>query len=215
MCKIALLFLTMNTINYLKNCKNWKKKYPQWIDKNSPTQRIPGEPLNTFQKASHYKKMLSLENTYSIEECMDFIKKVKKSLKQTRVTFFCEPKLDGVAVNLIYEKGNLVRALTRGDGVTGEDVLENIKTIKTLPLELDEARNFLAEVRAEVVLFKKDFIKLNTEQKRKSEKMYSNPRNVAAGTLRNLDAKVTSERKLRLFCHSPGLIQNLPINSQK
>ena len=198
-----------------KKLQKMEEKHPQWLDKNSPTQRVSGKPLSAFQKASHYKAMLSLENTYSVEECVEFIKKVKKTLEKDDVTFFCEPKLDGVAVNLIYEKGHLTKALTRGDGVTGEDVLENIKTIKSVPLELNMTiPPPLLEVRAEVVLFKKDFLQLNKEQKKDSEKLYSNPRNVAAGTLRNLDAKVTSTRKLRLFCHSPGMIQAELIQSQ-
>ena len=194
--------------------KKWEFLYPQWKDPLSPTQRVPGKALNKFSKAPHRQMMLSLENTYSIDEFMQFAQKLLKSLNQQKVCFFCEPKLDGAAVELVYEKGRLVRALTRGDGKTGENVLENIKTIKTVPLEIKTSCPVF-EVRAEVILFKKDFIRINEEQKKKGGKIYSNPRNAAAGGLRNLDPKISAQRKLRLFCHSPGVIQGIEVSSHR
>ena len=192
--------------------KKWEFLYPQWKDPLSPTQRVPGKALNKFSKTSHRQMMLSLENTYSIDEFVQFVQKLLKSLDQQEVRFFCEPKLDGAAVELVYEKGHLVRALTRGDGKIGENILENIKTIKTVPLKIDTSCPVF-EVRAEVVLFKKDFIRINKEQKKMGGKIYSNPRNAAAGGLRNLDPKISAQRKLRLFCHSPGVIQGIEVSS--
>ena len=192
--------------------KAWEFSHPQWKSSLSPTQRVPGKALDKFSKASHRQTMLSLENTYSIDEFVQFTQKLLKSLDQKEVCFFCEPKLDGAAVELVYEKGRLVRALTRGDGKIGENVLENIKTIKTVPLEINTSCPVF-EVRAEVVLFKKDFIRINKEQKKMGGKIYSNPRNAAAGGLRNLDPKISAQRKLRLFCHSPGVIQGSAVSS--
>ena len=185
-------------------------KYPQFIDKNSPTQRVPGEALDAFEKALHRETMLSLSNSYSIEDLFQFHKRTSSGLNQNQVTYFCEPKIDGVAVELVYEKGILTYAITRGDGKEGENILENIKTIKTVPLSLP-LKESVFEVRAEVVLFKKYFNELNKKQK---DKKFANPRNVASGSLRNLNPKVTASRKLSLFCHSPGWIEKTISNSQ-
>ncbi len=192
-----------------KKLQQMEKENPQWAVPDSPTQRVPGQALDHFEKASHRKMMLSLENSYSIEDIHNFVEKTSTALSKKKVMYFCEPKLDGAAVELIYEKGVLTCALTRGDGQVGENVLENIKTIKSVPLLLQTRKTpSLFEVRAEVLMFKKDFTELNEHQKRKGEKIFANPRNASAGTLRNLDPQTTAERKLRLFCHSPGIIPN-------
>lgn len=190
-----------------KKLQKLEVENPQWIEPNSPTQRVPGQALDRFEKLPHRKMMLSLENSYSIDDIHQFTDKISNTLNKEKVTYFCEPKLDGVAIELIYEKGVLTYALTRGDGQVGENVLENIKTIKSVPLLL-KTKNPppVFEVRAEVLMFKKDFIKLNEEQKIKEEKVFANPRNASAGALRNLDPQIASTRKLRLFCHGPGVI---------
>lgn len=188
--------------------KKLENQFPQWKTPDSPTQRISGQSLDAFQKASHRAPMLSLENSYSIDEVMKFVEK-------TSGVYFCEPKLDGVAVELIYEKGLLVRALTRGDGQVGEDVLENIKTMKSVPLKLRHSSPSVFEARGEVVLFKKDFENLNKQQKRNGEKIFANPRNAAAGSLRNLNPQITAQRHLRLFCYGVGVVKGVKINSQR
>jgi len=190
-----------------KKLQKMEAENPQWVEPDSPTQRVPGQALDHFEKLSHRKMMLSLENSYSIDDIHHFTDKISTTLNKKKVTYFCEPKLDGIAIELIYKKGILVYALTRGDGQTGENVLENIKTIKSVPLRLKTINPPpLFEARAEVLMFKKDFIKLNAEQEQKGEKIFANPRNASAGALRNLDPRVASARKLRLFCHGPGAV---------
>ena len=192
-----------------KKLHELEKKNPQWITPDSPTQRVPGQALDQFKKAPHRKIMLSLENSYSINDIHKFTERISTALNKKKTVYFCEPKLDGVAIELIYEKGILTYALTRGDGQWGENVLENIKTIKSIPLHLKTTSPPLVfEARAEVLMFRKDFIKLNEKQKQKGEKKFANPRNAAAGALRNLDPQIAANRKLRLFCHSPGAFSN-------
>ena len=194
--------------------KDLEEKYPHWVTPDSPTQRVSGGTLDHFSKVAHKKPMLSLSNTYSTEELSEFLNKTLKNLNQDHLEFFCEPKLDGVGIELVYEKGKLAHALTRGDGKTGEDVLFNVKTIKSVPLKLETSIPLL-EVRSEVVIFKKDFQNLNQKQEKKSQKLYANPRNAAAGTLRNLIPQVTASRKLRLFGHSPGVLEGVSVKNQK
>lgn len=192
-----------------KKLHELEKKNPQWTAPDSPTQRVPGRALDQFEKKTHRKIMLSLENSYSIDDIHKFTERISKALNKKKIVYFCEPKLDGVAIELIYEKGFLTCALTRGDGRWGENVLENIKTIKSVPLRLKTTSPPpVFEARAEVLMFRKDFIKLNKKQNQKEEKIFSNPRNAAAGALRNLDPQIAANRKLRLFCHSPGAFSN-------
>lgn len=198
-----------------KKLQKMEEENPQWVELDSPTQRVPGQALDHFEKVPHRKMMLSLENSYSIEDIRQFIGKTSTTLSKKKVVYFCEPKLDGVAVELIYEKGLLTYALTRGDGQTGENILENIKTIKSVPLRLKTNKPpSIFEVRAEVLIFKRDFIKLNKEQEKRSEKIFANPRNASAGALRNLDPQIASNRKLRLFCHGPGIFSGLQVSTQ-
>ena len=193
----------------------WEKKHPELINSDSPTQRVPGKALSRFEKSSHKKPMLSLQNTYNEEEVISFYEKTHKALetKAGKLEFFLEPKLDGVAINLIYEKGTLTHALTRGDGAEGENVLENIKTIRSIPLKIATKTN-LIEVRGEVVLLKKDFKKINEQREEQGLTYFANPRNMAAGSLRQLDPALTAQRPLKFFAHSPGLIQGIDIKSQ-
>lgn len=197
----------------LKKIESEQKK---WMTPDSPTQRVPGEALSSFKKGAHRQTMLSLGNSYSIEEIFEFDKKIKSNLQKKSITYFCEPKLDGLAVELIYEKGKLVDALTRGDGNIGESVLENIKMIKSIPLTLNNlpSKSAVLDVRGEIVLFKKDFRQLNKAQAEKQEKLFVNPRNAAAGTLRNLDPKVTASRLLRMYCHGVGYCKSISFEDQ-
>ncbi len=192
-----------------------ESQYPHFIDKNSPTQRVPGKALDAFEKVFHRKTMLSLNNSYSVEDLYQFHQKISSSLQQKQVTYFCEPKLDGVAVELIYEKGLLTYALTRGDGKEGENILENIKTIKTVPLFIEALKKQpVFEVRAEALLFKKYFSEMNKKQKKNKAKVFANPRNAASGSLRNLNPQITADRRLSLFCHGPGWISKEITQSQ-
>ena len=196
---------------------NLESKNPKLKTKDSPSQKIPGQALNKFQKERHNLTMLSLKNSYSKEEINIFYDKILDLLKEKQIDCFLEPKLDGVAVELIYEKGFLTKALTRGDGQIGENITNNIKTLKALPISLKNftpAEHFL-EVRAEVLISKKDFEKINTEQEEAGLSLFANPRNLAAGSLRQLDPKITASRPLYCFVHSPGLIKKKTIKTQE
>ena len=208
-----------------KQLLDLEKKYPELKTKNSPSQKIPGKAIDKFKKSAHSLAMLSLQNSYSKEELQAFFDKVLKFLNaqqkaptdKSSLGYFLEPKLDGVGVELIYEKGILTKALTRGDGKVGENITENIKTLRALPLGLEHSKNIpeLLEVRGEVLILKKDFKKINLEQEEAGLSVFANPRNLAAGSLRQLDPKVTASRPLYCFIHSPGLIKNNTIKSQK
>ncbi len=184
---------------------------------DSPTQKIGGEPLDKFAKVDHRMPMLSLANSYSIEEILEFDARVKKFSRTTdEIEYFCEPKFDGLAIEIIYENGRYLRALTRGDGVTGEDVTENIKTIRSIPLRLNSPNPpSLLEVRGEVLIFKSDFQKLNQVQQEEAQHTFANPRNAAAGTVRQLDSKITANRPLRFFAYGLGQYENIFFESQK
>lgn len=183
-----------------------EKKFPNLILKNSPN-KIIGSPIsNKFLKVKHKEPMLSLSNAFNDKDIEDFIKRVRKYLKdeQSNLIFLCEPKIDGLSINLTYNKGKLIKASTRGDGYIGEDVTENIKTIKDIPLKL-KGTNYpnLIEIRGELFLEKNDFLKLNKSLEEK--KKFSNPRNAAAGSIRQLDKSVTESRPLKFIAHGIGL----------
>ncbi len=180
-----------------------EKQYPDLKTADSLTQRVPGKALSQFKKASHKKAMLSLQNTYSEEEILSFYEKTGKTLSSSEVAFLLEPKLDGVALSLVYERGRLTQALTRGDGQTGENVLENIKTIRSIPLKIPVSPPLL-EIRGEVIILKKDFEKINKAQEEQGLPHFANPRNMTAGSLRQLDPSITAKRPLKFFAHSPG-----------
>lgn len=200
----------------LRELQELEATYPELISPDSPTQRVGAAPASAFQAVTHKLPMLSLDNAFSSEEVMAFDKRIRERLKRTElVEYCCEPKLDGLAVSLLYENGKFIQAATRGDGYTGEDITNNIRTIRSIPLVLRQ-QNFpkLLEVRSEVYLAKKDFYALNAYAAEKGEKVFANPRNAAAGSLRQLDARITAQRHLKIFCYGVGYIEKgvLPDN---
>ncbi|MNK63663.1 DNA ligase [compost metagenome] len=184
---------------------------------DSPTQRVGGKPLDIFEKAAHRLPMLSLGNSYSPEDIFDFDERVRKVLKtEEPVEYFCELKFDGLSMELIYEEGQFVRALTRGDGSVGEDVTQNIRTIKSVPLKLSLKKPpTLLEVRGEVLMFKQDFARLNEAQQENGLQTFANPRNAAAGTVRQLDSKIAASRPLRFLAYALGATEDVTFESQK
>lgn len=186
-------------------------KHPEWIRPDSPTQRVGGAVLKAFQKHRHQVPMLSLANAMNIEEVRDFDKRVKKFLDRSenaQVEYFVELKFDGLSISLTYENGVFVRAATRGDGTTGEDVTENIRTIRSIPLTLKTQNPpQLIEIRGEAILPIQDFEKLNQEQEKKGGKVFANPRNAAAGSIRQLDSKITASRPLTAFWYGVGALE--------
>lgn len=174
---------------------SFEQQNPSLCDAHSPTQRVGGRVLDGFEKASHKARMWSMEDVFDSEELEAWVERVKK-VKES-FTFYCEPKFDGASLNLIYDKGVLQQAITRGDGSIGEDVTENIKTIGSIPLQIEYEENI--EIRGEVVIRKSDFEKLNDERLQIGEPLFANPRNAAAGSLRQLDTSITAKRKLVFY----------------
>lgn len=182
-----------------------EEEHPELRDPLSPTQKVGGAPLDKFKKYQHREPMLSLQNVYSPDEMFEFYGRWAK-IADGPFEVVGDPKFDGLAVELVYEDGRLVMAATRGDGVTGEDVTENVKTIRSVPLTLRGDHPDLLEVRGEILLLKSEFQKINAERAKNEEPLFANPRNAAAGTIRQLDPKITAARKLDLYCHSFGRI---------
>lgn len=195
----------------LKCLENLENHFPDLRKSYSPTERIGGKPLAQFQKAQHRTPMLSLSNTYSSDEVKAFDERIKRALDwpdEKPIEYLVEPKFDGLAVELVYEKGFLTKALTRGDGVTGEDVTANVKTIRSIPLKLHSKHPpKLFEVRGEILLLKEDFAKLNKSQEEEGEEPFANPRNAAAGSIRQLDPKIAASRPLRAFFYGLGVVE--------
>ena len=182
---------------------------PSLVDKYSPTQRVGGEPLAAFTSVDHLSPMLSLDNVFNSEQFADFHKRAKQTINTSNIDFFGEPKLDGLAISLVYEDGNLVRAVTRGNGKKGEDVTHNARTIKSIPLTLTAlSPPSLLEVRGEIYIEKAQFHTLNQRQKAGDKKTFVNSRNAAAGALRQLDPKVTASRPLTICCYGIARIEN-------
>ena len=183
-------------------------KYPSFSFSYSPTKRVGSEPLEGFTKVDHLTPMLSLENAFDTKGLEGFNKRIKdRLLTESTVTFSCEPKLDGIAVNLIYKKGYLDQAMTRGDGKIGEDITHNIKTVSSIPLSFRQSKikaPNLIEIRGEIFIDIKDFKRINSKAQSKSEKIFANPRNAAAGSLRQLDPKIAASRPLKFFAHGMG-----------
>ena len=183
-----------------KQLEKLEENHPEYILENSPTQRVGDRVLDEFEKITHKVPMLSLSNTFSTEDLRDFDARVSKLVPGHNVEYICELKIDGLAISIKYENGRLVSAATRGDGSVGEDVTENIKTIFSIPKVLKDNRTF--EVRGEVYLPRKSFELLNSERESNNEVLFANPRNAAAGSLRQLDSKITAKRRLSAFIYS-------------
>ncbi len=186
--------------------------YPELVTADSPTQRVGGEALSGFEQITHTIPMLSLGNVFSAEELADFDRRVRQGLDVDEVEYCAEPKLDGLAISIRYENGVLVRAATRGDGTTGEDVTHNVRTIDSIPLKLlgDDTPAVL-EVRGEVYMSKAGFEALNARQREKGEKSFANPRNAAAGSLRQLDPRITATRPLTMYCYGVGVVEGVEL----
>lgn len=175
-----------------------EEKYPEFKSTDSPTVRVGGEAQSSFEKVNHDTPMLSLGNAFNEEDLRKFDQRIRDSIGQ--VEYMCELKIDGLAVSLKYENGRFVQGLTRGDGTTGEDITENLRTIHAIPLKIKEPLNF--EVRGEAYMPRRSFIHLNNEKEQNGEQPFANPRNAAAGSLRQLDSKLAAKRKLSVFLYS-------------
>ena len=185
---------------------------PGSFDPNSPTQRVGAEPLEGFKRIEHQVPMLSLSNAMNDEQLTAFHKRSVSSLEMDSITYIAEPKLDGLGVELVYENGDLLHGSTRGDGLAGEDITHNLKTIRSIPLKLrddDISIPSLLEVRGEVFIEKSDFKKLNQKQELAGRQAFANPRNAAAGSLRQLDPAITAERPLSVYFYESGLVEGL------
>ncbi len=193
----------------LRSLQELEATYPQLIRPDSPTQRVGAKPSESFVSVEHKLPMLSLDNAFGEEEFSDFARRIGDRLKTVEaVDFCCEPKLDGIAISLTYEQGLLVRGVTRGDGFFGEDITPNVKTVKNIPLRLrGEDIPQELEVRGEIYLPKKAFETLNRDAAEKNEKVFVNPRNAAAGSLRQLDPRITATRALEMCCYSVGHVE--------
>lgn len=182
--------------------------WPELVTPDSPTQRVGAAPLSAFGQVRHDLPMLSLDNAFTAEEVEDFDRRVREQLELETVVYAAEPKLDGLAVSLRYQDGVLVRAATRGDGQVGEDITQNIRTVRSIPLRLlGEGYPPVLEARGEVFMPKSGFEALNRRARERGEKPFANPRNAAAGSLRQLDSRITAERPLDMFCYGVGAVE--------
>ena len=189
-----------------------EKKYPDHVSSESPTQRVGTAPIDSFQTIEHSLPMLSLENAMSVDEIFLFHERMKKLTGLESIKYVAEPKLDGLGVELVYESGSFTYGSTRGDGTIGEDITHNLKTIRSIPLKLRESilsAPSRLEVRGEVFIKKDDFLKLNQDTKQMSNLIFSNPRNAAAGSLRQLNPSVTAKRPLSIYLYDSGLIDGM------
>lgn len=192
-------------------------QFPQLVRTDSPSQRVGAAPAGIFAQVVHARPMLSLDNTFSDEDVQDFVSSVYRFLGQmpdNSIAFTAEPKIDGLSMSLRYENRKLVTAATRGDGTTGENVTANILTIKEIPTELPADAPDIVEVRGEVYMAKSDFLALNAQMEAEGKQTYVNPRNTASGSLRQLDPKVTANRKLRFFAYAWGEMSQMPADTQ-
>ena len=199
----------------LRELESLEQDYPDLIQNDSPTQRVGATPLDAFTEVQHEVPMLSLGNAFSDQEMIDFDRRVRDGIdneKQKHIEYAAEPKLDGLAISLLYKEGELTRAATRGDGRTGENVTLNVRTIEAIPLKLrgnDYPKTL--EVRGEVIMTKEGFAHLNEQQREKGEKLFVNPRNAAAGSLRQLDPRITATRPLSFFSYGVGLVEGMTL----
>ena len=189
-----------------------EEAYPEFVTADSPTQRVGGEVLDQFQKVTHTNPMLSLSNAFSKEDLEEFDVRLRK-LTNRAIEYVCELKIDGLSIALTYQNGQLVLGATRGDGTTGEDVTGNVRTIKSVPLSLKEPWNI--EVRGECYMPKKSFVALNESREEEGLEVFANPRNAAAGSLRQLDPKIAAKRNLSVFLYSSPSVEELNVSTQE
>jgi DNA ligase (NAD+) len=187
-------------------------QFPDLLTPDSPTQRVGGKPLEAFGQIQHRAPMLSLDNTYSEEEVANFYKRIKRPLLDEKIPVVIEPKVDGVAVSVMYEKGRLKYAATRGDGLVGDDITQNVKTIRSVPHQLRGDAPDVFEVRGEAYLDKAGFEKLNRERKAAGLPLFANPRNAAAGSLKHLDPKAVAQRPLGIVFYGAGAVQGAEVD---
>ena len=191
----------------MRDLEELEKKHPGLITPDSPTQRVGGAPLKEFKNVTHKTPMMSISNTYNEDELREFDERIRKNLETDDIQYFVELKIDGVAVSLTYENGLFVLGASRGDGITGDDITQNLRTIKNLPLKLSgKAAPALLEVRGEVYMPHKAFNKVNEARESDGEPLFANTRNVTAGSLKLLDPKMAAKRGLQLFTHTLGNI---------
>ena len=186
-------------------------QFPQFVSTDSPTQRVGGKPLEAFAQIGHRVPMLSLDNTYSEKEVASFYARITRLLPNERIPVVIEPKVDGVAVSLLYEKGRLRHAATRGDGAVGDDITQNIRTIRSIPERLRSARPSVFEVRGEVFMDKRGFAKLNEERSKAGLPLFANPRNAAAGSLKQLDPAIVAKRPLGILFYGTGAVEDVDL----
>lgn len=182
-----------------RELQSLEKQFPDLVTEDSPTQRVGGEPLKSFKTYKHKNPLLSLDNAMNEEELLEFDRRVRAGLGKSKIEYVCELKMDGLAVSLNYKKGKFEVGSTRGDGVNGEDITRNLKTVRSIPLTTEKSEDL--EVRGEVYLPYDDFVKLNEEREDAGESKFANPRNAAAGSLRQLDSKITAGRPLDIFLY--------------
>ena len=196
----------------MRELEELENAHPEYADENSPTKRVGGQAMNTFAKVEHTVQMGSLRDVFSVEEAVEFIEKCRSELDSP--DFVIEPKIDGLSVSLEYRGGNFVRGSTRGDGFVGEDVTENLRTIRSIPLKLKKDIPFI-EVRGEVFMPRKSFLELTERQELNDEPVFKNPRNAAAGSLRQKDPRITAQRKLDIFIFNIQQIEGETLTSHR
>src|SRR5213080_4331398 len=195
-----------------KDLVDLETKFPDLVAPDSPTQRVGGKPLKAFEQVSHLIPMLSLDNTYSEEEVKNFYARIQRLLPNEKIPVVIEPKVDGVAVSLIYENGKLRQAATRGDGNVGDNITQNIRTIRSVPERLRDRAPKLLEVRGEVYMDRKGFEKLNDEREKQGLPQFANPRNAAAGSLKQLDPSIVVKRPLGIVLYGIGATEGVDID---
>jgi len=197
----------------LRELQQLETAHPEFLTADSPTQRVGATALTSFQQVRHQIPMLSLNNAFSIEELAAFDKRMRNFLPaEKEIEYVCEPKLDGLAVSLLYQGGHYQRAATRGDGTTGEDISHNVKTIASVPLQLrGKDLPSKVEVRGEVYMPKAGFEAFNQQALRRGEKVFVNPRNAAAGSLRQLDPRISAQRPLAIYFYGIGIIEDFDL----
>src|SRR6266853_3080970 len=194
-----------------KELVDLEAEFPQLVSPDSPTQRVGGKPLQAFAQIAHRMPMLSLDNTYSEEEVANFYKRISRLLPDEKISVVIEPKIDGVAVSLLYENRRLHHAATRGDGSVGDDITQNIKTIRSIPERLHGSAPKVFEVRGEVYMDKHGFEKLNEERRKAGLPLFANPRNAAAGSLKHLDPSIVAKRPLGIVFYGTGAVEGIDL----